>query len=192
MAVIAVPSEYYAREHNEDRPEPLMITGVGYQRLCGAAADFRTSLACTTLRRGRLACARVVSECAARPSSLTPTRPQGSSSDRAAGAHGDSLHDRGALADEESEAVARWLVEPGAETHRAVEVRDAQVTIKDDLERVRTRTHLAGSLQLDNELHIARDLPLRVAVPPPGPDVAHPGTVGLEETDSRIRRCVIS
>jgi hypothetical protein len=72
-----------------------------------------------------------------------------------------------------------------------VEVRDAQVTINDDLERVRTPTHLAGTLQLDNERHIARDLALRVAVPPPGPDVAHSGTVRLE-TDSRIRRCVTS
>ena len=75
--MIAVRSEDYAREHNGDRPEPLMITGVGHQRLCGAAADFRTSLACTTLRRGRLACARGVSECAARPSSLAPDQAAG-------------------------------------------------------------------------------------------------------------------
>ena len=169
-----------------------MITGVGHQRLCGAAADFRTSLACTTLRRGRLACARVVSECAARPSSLTPTRPQGSSSDRAAGAHGDSLHDRGALADEESEAVARWLVEPGAETHGAVEVRDAQVTIKDDLERVRTRTTSQGRFSsttncISPEISHCASPCRRLGRMSPTQAPS-----GWRKTDSRIRRCVIS
>ena len=83
-----------------------------------------------------------------------------------------------------AQAVGLWA-SSGREQTRVEE-------IVDDLERVRTRTHLAGTLQLDNERHVARDLPLRVAVRPPGPDVAHSGTVGLEETYSRIRRFVTS